>query len=461
MWLANHFVSLLSSILRTLFSFAQTTFYAVLYSFIKNFTRVSSFLTSTLDSLCSKFLSSLPSKGYTVGSGRGPLSTFLSYAQPQSSTDRVVPFPLTLLNLTSATAWVSTAGVAFIGAWEYSRSFTKRTFGFGFYHIQGLFLVLSVDAMLTDDEPLWEPIEWSLVQSWILFIFAFAWIAENLIVSRFGSYTGRDKRVWFAWYKSFWMIEGWYIISYGAAVIFVIVPFYYETNYNLAFVFSWWHWYSRVFFFKFISLFTLVLLIAYTLQMSVRWLSWRKGLILVLLVNMFLGYLLYTHFIMTFFGYFTDPVWYQKTRPVDYVQLSHEPGRWGWGGAKKDHFTYHNVRTVFWFKNDGPFAASFLLFHLFMWLCMFFLSIFWITLFRRIYTMQEIPLTYTTYCVSSLKQFLYFFLILYVFIFASYVTCYARFPIEFLWTLDTSPWLTNFLVIAQDYPKFVLSIFTR
>ena len=50
---------------------------------------------------------------------------------------------------------------------------------------------------------------------------------------------------------------------------------------------------------------------------------------------------------MTFFGYFTDPTWYQKTRPIDYVQLSHEPARWGWGPARKDHFTYHSVRTVF------------------------------------------------------------------------------------------------------------------
>jgi hypothetical protein len=28
---------------------------------------------------------------------------------------------------------------------------------------------------------------------------------------------------------------------------------------------------------------------------------------------------------MAFFGYFTDPLWYQKTRFVDYIQLSHEP----------------------------------------------------------------------------------------------------------------------------------------
>ena len=206
---------------------------------------------------------------------------------------------------------------------DYFGSVINKSFSFGFIYLQGFAFILFIDACLTDDEPLWEPIEWSLVQTWILFIFSFAWIAENLIVSRYGSYTGRDKRVWFSWYKTFWLIEGDYAINYGVACVFVIVPFYFETNYNLSFVYSWWHWYSRVFFFKFISIFTIILFISYYLQMSVRWLNWKKGLILILLVNIFLSYLIYTQFIMTFFGYFTDPVWYQKTRPIDYIQLSH------------------------------------------------------------------------------------------------------------------------------------------
>lgn len=335
----------------------------------------------------------------------------------------------------------------------------NRSFSFGFLYIQGFVLLLFIDACLTDDEPLWEPIEWSLVQSWILVIFVFAWIAENLIVSRYGSYTGRDKRVWFAWYKTFWLVEGYYVFNYGVVCVLVIVPFYYETNYNLSFVYSWWHWYSRVFFFKFISIYTLVLLVAYFLQSNVRWLGWKKGLVLILLINVFLSYLLYTHFVTTFFAYFTDPTWYQKTRPVDYVQLSHEPARWGWGPAKKDHFTYHGVKTVLWFKNDGPFATSFLLFQTFMFICLFTLYIYWITLFRRVYSSSEIPLTLTTYCVSALKQFFYFFLFFYIFIFFSYISNYARFPIEFLWSLDTISWFQNFTLIIWNYPHFLISIF--
>lgn len=334
-----------------------------------------------------------------------------------------------------------------------------KTFSFGFLYLRGLFVVLFIDACLTDDEPLWEPIEWSLVQTWILFIFTFAWIAENLIVSRYGSYTGRDKRVWMSWYKTFWLIEGYYIINYGVTCLFVIVPFYYETNYNLSFVYSWWHWYSRVFFFKFISLFSIIILLASVLQIGVRWLNWKKGLILIILINVFLGYLIYTHFIIAFFGYFTDPVWYQKTRPIDYIQLSHEPAKWGWGPAKKDHFTYHNVKTVLWFKNDGPFASSFLLFHTFLFVCLFLTFIYWITLYRRVYSMKEIPLTFTTYCVSALKQFFYYFLFFYVFIFLSFLSNYWRFPMELNFITNNISWFNNFFYILLDYPYFFISIF--
>ena len=343
--------------------------------------------------------------------------------------------------------------------WGYLLSTINKSFGFSFYYIQGFIFVLFIDACLTDDEPLWEPLEWSLVQTWILFIFTFAWIAENLIVSRYGSYTGRDKRVWMSWYKTFWLIEGYYVINYGVAAVFVIVPFYFETNYNLSFVYSWWHWYSRVFFFKFISILTLVMYIAFYLQMTTRWLNYKKGLFLVLLVNIFLSYLIYTQFIITFLGFFTDPVWYQKTRPIDYIQLSHEPARWGWGSAKKDHFTYHGVKTVFWFKNDGPFAAAMIFFQTFLFVCIFFLYIYWITLFRRIWSMKEIPLTLTTYCVSSLRQFFYFALFMYILVFISYLANYSRLPIEFLWAIDTASWGDNFMLIVRDYPTFLLGLF--
>ena len=346
----------------------------------------------------------------------------------------------------------------------YYRSFLilliKQIKGDGFIYIRGLLLIFFIDASLTDDEPLWEPIEWSLIQSWILFFFIFSWIAENLITSRFGSYTGRDKRVWFAWYKTFWLIELWYALSFGAASLFVIVPFYYELTYNIAFVFSWWNWYNRIFFFKFISIYSIILVLGHLFLINLRWWNWKKSFIIVIIINIFLSYLIFIHFILTFFGYFTDPLWYQKTRFVDYIQLSHEPLKWGWGPAKRDHFTYHKVSTVFWFKNDGPFASSFLIIHMFLFLSLFFLSIFWITLLRRIYATKEVSYTFATYCISSLRQFFYFFLLLYICIFISYIASYWRFPIEFLWIINSHSWIWHFSVIITDYLNFFINSFT-
>ena len=114
-----------------------------------------------------------------------------------------------------------------------------------------------------------------------------------------------------------------------------------------------------------------MLLLALLIQLNLRWLNWKKLIFFCICVNVILAFLLYTHTVMTFFAYFTDPLWYQKTKIVDYVQLSHEPWKWGWGPAKRDHFSYHKVSTVFWFKNDGPYASAFLLiqslFFLFPW----------------------------------------------------------------------------------------------
>ena len=348
--------------------------------------------------------------------------------------------------------------VLFSSLWNFLLGVYKTTLGEGFIYVRGLFIIFFVDALIADDEPLWEPVEWSLLQSWILFIFLFAWIAENLISSRYGSYTGRDKRVWFSWYKTFWLIEGYYIISMGAASVWVMVPHYYEITYGVSFIYSWWNWYSRVFFFKFISLFSITIFLSYYLQISLRWSNWKKSFYLILLINFFLGYLVYTQFFITFFGYFTDPRWYAKTRLVDYVQLSHEPSRWGWGDIKRDHFTHHRSKTVFWFKNDGPFASAFLFYNFMVFLCLFCLSLYWIVLARRVYVTQEITFTYTTYCISALKQFFYFFLFLFLLILLSYMFIYWRMPNEFIWTINSISWFKNFLFTLKSYPNFILSL---
>jgi hypothetical protein len=322
-----------------------------------------------------------------------------------------------------------------------------------------LLLVISVDSLLIDDEPLWEPIEWSMVQSWILFIYLFSWIAENLIVSRYGSYTGRDKRIWFSWYKTFWGLELIYVLSLGAAILCVITPFYYEVNYLLSFSLSWWNWYSQTFFFKFVSLYTLVIFLAYILQINVRFFNWKKTLLLVLLINLFLLYLLYIYFFLSFFSYFTNVNWYNSARLVDYAQLSHEPHKWAWGNKKRDHFSYHKSSTVFWFKNDGPMAEGLMLIHLFFFLAIFFLTLYWLVLARRIYVVKEVSYTYTTYCISALKQFLYFLFFLYCLNFFSYVVTFWRLPLEYTWVLSSDSWSKVFVEVASSTSDCALRYF--
>lgn len=322
-----------------------------------------------------------------------------------------------------------------------------RTFGEGFFYIRGLFFFLFLDALLTDEEPIFEPIEWSLVQTWIFFIFLFAWIGENLITSRFGSYTGRDKRIWFAWYKSFWLIEIWYFLSLLAAALFVIVPFYYELTYQIAFIVSWWDWLNRIFFAKFVFLFSIIMILGQLISWNIRNWNYEKILLISILITLILSYLLYWHFITSFFAYFTDPIWYQKTRFNNSIQLSHEPLKWGWGTSKRDHFTYHRVSTVFWYKNDTPFGEALLLFNLFIFLTLFFILLFWLTLVRRIWALRECSQTFVTYCLSSLRQFFFLILILYLLIGVSYLNNFWRFPLEFLAFQNKTSWTTHFFSI--------------
>ena len=325
--------------------------------------------------------------------------------------------------------------------------------------IFAIFVVCFVDALITDDEPLFEPVEWSLTQTWVMLVFGLAWVAENLICSRYGSYTGRDKRVWFAWYKTFWLIEGWYVLSFGAAATFVITPFYNEISYNVVMLVTWWNWYSRVFFFNFISFYTVLLYLAYYVQLNLRHMGWKKVLFYVSLINLGLGYLLYSQFMISFFCYFTDPNWYHKTRLVDYVQLSHEPNKWAWGNAKRDHFSYHKSTTVFWFKTDNPFAEALMFFNVFFFFCLFLTYIYWVILFRRIYSTKEVSYTYMTYCTSSLRQFMYFFLLFYVLIIFSFTVSYWRLPIESMWVFSSDSYLMVVLTVFSDYHTLLLSLF--
>ena len=48
---------------------------------------------------------------------------------------------------------------------QYWKKLILQIFGEGFFYIRGLIIIFFIDGCLTDDEPLWEPLEWSLVQT--------------------------------------------------------------------------------------------------------------------------------------------------------------------------------------------------------------------------------------------------------------------------------------------------------
>ena len=240
-------------------------------------------------------------------------------------------------------------------------------------------------------------------------------------------------------------------MSFAVAALLIITPFYYELTYQFAFIFCWWHWYTRIFFFKFISSYLLLFIFSYLLQLSIRWFNWQKLFCLMVLITLCLLYLLYTIFIISFFGFFTDPLWYQKNRHVDYIQMSHEPWKWGWGDERRDHFTYHNVSTVFWFKSDGPFASVFLLSHLLLFLILFFTVFYWLILLRKTYVLKEISYSFTIFTIYTLKQFFYFFLLLFGSIIATFIINYCRLPIELWWSCTVDSWILICFYVFIDY----------
>jgi len=42
------------------------------------------------------------------------------------------------------------------------------------FYIRNFFILFLVDSIVLDDEPLWEPFEWSVLHTWLLFIGIFS-----------------------------------------------------------------------------------------------------------------------------------------------------------------------------------------------------------------------------------------------------------------------------------------------
>lgn len=318
-------------------------------------------------------------------------------------------------------------------------------------YIQGLFIILLIDCCLMDDEPLWEPIEWTMIQSWLLFFFIFSWISETIISSRYGSFTGRDKRVYTGLFKAFWYIEMWFNFNMFLTCIFIIVPFYFELSYTVSYVVTWWQWYNRLFFFKFILIWIIIDFINSIVIHGIKWLNFKKLFILCNVITILLFYLFFIQFIVTYFSYFTDSLWYKKTSWCDFNRLSHNPQKWGWGGYDRDHFNYHKTTLSFWFKNDALYASAFFFINMINFLLLSLTILQWLLIVRQIYTTKSISYTFITYGFSTLNMYFVTVFSLFFFVILSVIYQFIRTSSDFLWVI----FKTNFIDILLINLNFI------
>lgn len=302
----------------------------------------------------------------------------------------------------------------------------------GFIYIRNLLILLVLDGLLLDDEPLWEPIEWSVVQTWIIYIYIFSWIAETIFSSRYGSYTNRDKIVWSGLYKVYTYMKYWLILNIIIVTLFVTMPFYFEISYSISYVVVWWNWVTSIFFFKITCYFMLLFTVLLLLKHLNRWSLIHTQYLLLITLLLITSYIFYFNFLLVLFAYFTDYLDFQLTGWSKFNDIIQGPLKWGWGSVDRDNFAYHRTPTVFWFKNDPLIAGSLLFLHLFFFQFFFFFFIQILTMIRVIYSSQMLSYTLLTYFQASIKEFYFSFLGLIVLIFISMLYQFIRFPFELL-----------------------------
>lgn len=314
----------------------------------------------------------------------------------------------------------------------------------GMFFLRNLAVILFIDTLVIDDEPLWEPTEWTLVQTWVLFIFFFSWIAETLISSKYGSFTGRDKRVYQGLFRGYWYSIGWFAFNILLTVVFVATPFYFELNYTVSSVVTWWNWYNRLFFYKISICFFFIFLILLSMQLGLRWLNWSKLFFLSLVVFVLLSFIFYTQFIVVFFSYFTDMDNYSNNAFDGYSALSQGPLRWGWG-SREDTYSYHQTPGSFWNKNDGLYSSSLFLINIFIFLLLVMTLLQWILFVRRMYSTKDMSYTFLTYASSNIRNFFYSLMFLALTLLVSVFYQYLRTPLE-LYFFDMN-WVEFFEVV--------------
>lgn len=318
-------------------------------------------------------------------------------------------------------------------------------------YLRNLLVILALDSLVVDDEPLWEPLEWSILQTWVIYIYIFAWIAETLFSSRYGAFTNRDKIVWAGLYKVYTYLKLWFILNIVFITLFVTMPFFFEITYSISYIVVWWQWFNSLFFFKFTLTFSLILILSTYLRLSVRLIHPRKVILLAYISLFVILYLFYFNAMSLILGYFTDINAFQKSGWSDSLRLVHGPSKWGWGNSSRENFSYHKTTTTFWYKNDPLIASSLLFLHIFIFKFLLFFIIQLITLVRVLYTSGEVSFTYINYFYISTREFYYFICSLGGLVIISLLYQILRFPPE-LFTFN------KLFFLAYTFTEIILDI---
>lgn len=315
---------------------------------------------------------------------------------------------------------------------------------FYFFYLTFFFML---DSVIIDDEPLWEPIEWSLVQSWFLSFMIISWIAETIISSYYGSFTGRDKRVYNGLFKAFWYVELLFMSTLFISAIFIWTPFYFELTYKVSNIVSWWSWYNRFFLFKFILIWFLIDILILIININLKWFNWKKLFFIISIILFYLFYLFFYQFMIVFFGYFTDIMSFRNNAITGFNKLQEGPYKFGWGEKNRDLFTYKKTSLNVWFKNDSPYALSLFFINIFVFLSLTLLIIQVLVVLRKLYTTKTISFTLLNYFSSSLNIFFIFYFFFIFFILLVYIYSFMRYTNDFLWF----PYLWNLTKIIISY----------
>lgn len=315
-------------------------------------------------------------------------------------------------------------------------------------------LLASIELLLFDDEPLWEPLEWTFAQSFCLYLFLFSWIAETLISSKYGSFTGRDKRVYLGLYRSLWYVEIYFMFNLFIVSLFVIVPFYFEVTYPVSYIVSWWDFIDLNFLAKISFILWLVSYVGLSLQLSNRWANWELTFGLSTLITILIFYLFVVYSFNFFFIFFTDILWFKKSGWLDFQALSNGLTKWGWGNETRDHFSYHKTTTSFWYKNDSTFASAFFLIQFFIFISLMFLSLQWTMVIRSLWANKDVSYTSLNYAINSIVQFYYSYLFIYTFTVMSVIYQLSRIAVDSTW----ESFLYDLLTLSILFIKSNLSI---